>query len=126
MSEDILWSLLENEKYRGATLTRSPERVVTRGLFSDMYETERVPREEVPMPIPISSPRPRQTRFAVPPSPAYSPAYSLPEVHHSPPPAPTPRELSEATQREQFSRALSDLETDFVTGGGGDKTGCQR
>ena len=121
-TEQILWGLLENERYIGATISKSPHRKLMRPRCGspDEYTTEKtepLPAPNIPpLPPPTSPRRPAAVHFAAAPSPQYS----LPEVPMPPPtpkpaepPPPSPREIAEATQREQFSRVLFDLEGDL-------------
>ena len=110
MDEDeILWHLLENERYAGATVSSTPERKLHRRLLAGTspndYRTERIFVEEEEEPDLLS---PRRARFA--PSPYYNfPASPAP----APPQPPSPQKLAAAAQRERFSRVLTDLELDL-------------
>ena len=128
--EEILWHLLEHERYAGgATLSSSPERKIERDLMGlpDQYSTKKVAGAPDDEGHEYEDEREassvRTSRFAMPPSPGYLPdisAYLAAAAAAQPPPPvpkPTPREMAQATLRQRFTTRLADLERDL--GGGG-------
>ena len=119
--DEILWSLLENETYYGATLSKSPERTVRRPLLGspEQYATDQLHVNEPPPPY-SHSPL-RRARFAVAPSPSSypppPPPPPPPPLRHSLPlkPTPLPHPVDDPL-RTRFSRVLTDLELDLANG----------
>ena len=143
--EKVLWHMLENERYVGATLTSSPERTVERDLLGspDQYRTSR--HDGRPDNLDdedneddageafedLSRRTPRRAHFAaaglgtpIPPSPSHMPdlsmymnlAAAVPPPPPPNPPEPSARELAEIKLRQRFNVMLEDLERELGVG----------
>lgn len=146
--ERVLWHMLENERYIGATTTASPERSIERELLSSPFEyttsrhdgrpedlTDAEAQDDYEESLAVMGRTPRRAHFAtVPPSPAFMPdLYTyMSMVPPPPPPAPpappepTAHELAEIKLRQRFDTMLDDLERDLGAAGGRNGRGSSR